>query len=81
MKMLNVEFDVQRCEDRDRNMYRIIMLPLYRSFVDHLKRVFRLNDEKCESFDAWYYSNQEHIGYVQPEIMNGSLEVLIYGEN
>ncbi len=81
LKMLNVEFDVDRCSDKDRQMYRVIMLPLYKTFVDHLKKVFRMSSERCDSFDAWYYSNQEHIGYVRPEIMNGSLEILIYGEN
>ena len=81
LKMLNVEFDVDGCTDRDRRMYRIIMLPLYRTFVDHLQKIFRANEEKCQTLGVWYYSNQEHIGYVKPEIMNGSLESLIYQIN
>tara|TARA_Y100000310_G_C20592852_1_gene768980 strand:- start:334 stop:624 length:291 start_codon:yes stop_codon:yes gene_type:complete len=81
LKMINVDFDVERCSDKDRGMYRVIMLPLYRTFVDHLQKIFRMNSEKCETFGAWYYSNQEHIGYLSPEIVNKSLEVLIFGEN
>ena len=81
LKMLKVDFDVERCSDKDRRMYRVIMLPLYSTFVDHLKVIFRTNEEKCETLDAWYYSNQEHIGFVTPEIMNGSLESVIYQTN